>query len=213
MRTLRHAAKRLAAPFIGLRPYPSLQPSRLYLWLDVLARCAALPGDVVEVGCFEGGTSALAFVFLKEIGHPKRYLALDTFGGFVPAQFDADVARGTRASLRRMFGRNSMAYVRWMLDRWYCRELELVAADIATAPDAVLPERVAAGLVDVDLEQPTLAALERLLPRLSPGGILLVDDCDEGNPFAGARIAYHDFVRAHGIPERYQHGMGVVAPA
>ena len=48
--------------------------------------------------------------------------------------------------------------------------------------------------------------LRRVAARLSPGGVVLVDDCDPGNDYPGAMRCYRRFVREQNRPM----SMGVV---
>jgi O-methyltransferase len=204
--------KRLLAPVIYRRPVPELPAERLYLYLDALKRTRDLPGAVVEVGCFQCGTSAWAAGMLRGIGVEREYICVDTFGGFVGDQFSDDVRAGTDVSHRLGFSANSRALVQRLLDQWHLPEIILLQADIVALPGERLPDRIAVALVDVDLEAPTLAALEKIFPALVQGGVILVDDCadDPTNPFRGARIGFQRFVAKQHLPERYVFGMGVI---
>jgi predicted O-methyltransferase YrrM len=86
----------------------------------------------------------------------------------------------------------------------------LVQGDIARLPINLLPEPVSAALIDVDLAVPVEAALERLWPRLSPGGILLVDDCPPVCDWK-ARVAAERFFRRHRLEPSWRCDMGVIA--
>ena len=48
------------------------------------------------------------------------------------------------------------------------------------------------------------------MPRLAPGGIVLVDDCPPSHSWAGARKGYERFVTEAGLPEEYFMDMGIV---
>jgi len=207
---LRTSLKRLLAPVLYEHPIPELPPERMYAYLDALWRTRDLPGAVVEVGCFQCGTAAWAHRMTTAAGIRRRYVCVDTFAGFPEDQFDRDVALGTSPAHRRGFRANSRALVEDLLDRWSCSAIELVEGDIAALPEAALPQQVAVALVDVDLEAPTYAALDRLCSRLSSGGCILVDDCsaDHANPFRGARLGYQRFTSERGLLERYAFGMG-----
>lgn len=207
---VRVRVSRFFAQVFVRKPEAVLQPERLYVYLDALWKRRDLPGAVVEVGCYRGGTSLLANRFLRRSGFPHRYVAYDTFGGFVDEQFRCDLGHGTPRLFRRNFADNSLGIVRRALDRYDGADIELVQGDICTLPDAALPEHVVVGLVDVDLDVPVHRALERLLPRLVKGGTLLVDDCPENYSWAGARIGYKRFVDAHGMSERYSMGLGII---
>ena len=210
--TIRERVKRVLEPVLYRRPVPELPPERLYLFCDALWQSRALPGTVVEVGCFQCGTSAWAFSMLKAIGVNRSYLGIDTFRGFNSEQFLRDAQWGTSPIKARGFQANSRVLVERMLQRWDCSAIQLIEADIVDMPASLLPDRIAVALVDVDIEAPTRAALEKLHPLMVPGGTILVDDCDKdpANPFRGARVAYERFVAEHGLPERYLFGMGCV---
>ena len=192
------------------RPVSSLAPERLYAYLDALWKRRELDGAVVEIGCYLGGTAALAHEFLRNIGHAKQYVCVDTFSGFVSDQFAWDQRTGTSARYRREFSVNSLETVQKLLLHYGCGAIELLQADIAQLPPSDLPEAIAVCLIDVDLEVPVYAALERVLPRLVDGGTILVDDCDVGSRFGGARIGYSRFVTEQGLPEKYSLGFGEV---
>jgi O-methyltransferase len=194
------------------RPMPELTPAHLFLYLDTLWRTRSVPGTVLEVGCFQCGTSAVAFQMLREAGIEREYMCVDTFGGFVDSQFTHDEKVGTTGSLRHGFTFNSRRLVERFLRRWNVPQIKLVESDIVALPASALPEQIAVALVDVDLEVPIYAALEKIYPRLAAGGAILVDDCspDAANPYRGARLGYRRFVEQHQLPERYVFGMGVL---
>jgi O-methyltransferase len=191
-------------------PVSNLRPERLYSYLDHLWRRRELDGAIVEVGCFMGGTAEIAWKMLSSTGYTKRYVCIDTFGGFVPAQFDRDRQLGTPETLREGFVMNSRPLVRRVLNLHDAGAVELVEGDIAQVNGRALPDRVIACLSDTDLYEPTRATLEKVYPRLAPGGVILVDDCNEDNPFRGAWRAYAEFVAAEGLPRRLEFGMGVI---
>jgi O-methyltransferase len=207
-----HPRLKGALTLILPHPIPEIAPEHLYLYLDALSRTRGVSGAVVEVGCFQCGTSAWAIRMLRALGVAREYVCVDTFGGFVDSQFTHDAERGTAPSLKHGFTFNSPWLVRRFLERWGVPEIKLVEADVVALPADALPARIAVALVDVDLEEPTFSALEKIYPRLAAGGSIVVDDCgiDPANPYRGARVGFQRFVAAHGLPERYVFGMGVV---
>lgn len=207
--------RRLLRPWLYRYPPFDLQPERLYLWTDALMRARETPGAIVEVGCSLGGTAAWCDRMLRQSGVNKRYICVDTFGGFVEHQFTADLAFGTSREVRRAFGANSVKLTRRVVDGLGAPDVELIPGDIASLSADRLPARIAACLIDVDLYQPIYAALEMVWPRLSPGGTILVDDCSENEThYKAAREAYRRFVTVLGLAEEYRFSMGVLtAPA
>src|ERR687893_2346276 len=114
-RTVRQAVLKRRPWAIYGTPVTSLAPERLYWYLHTLWQTRAVEGAVVEIGCWLGGTSALASGFLQRTGHGKRYVAIDTFAGFVPEQFDRDPAP---EGYRSTFNGSSLEMVRALLDHW-----------------------------------------------------------------------------------------------
>ena len=201
-------ALRAVAPVAMRNPVSGLATMRLYCYLDELYRTREIDGAVVEVGCHLAGTSALAYRFLRQIEVKRRYLCIDTFSGFVKQQFDDDVKAGVPASNGRLFAHNSTGLVRQLLKLYGTEEIELLEADVCTMAPEALPEQVAVALVDVDLAVPIRASLDALYPRMTPGGVMLVDDCPEVTSWVGARQEYLRWVGDHGIEADFAFGFG-----
>jgi O-methyltransferase len=193
------------------RPAGSLQPERLYAYLDALWQRRELEGTIVEVGCWIAGTSALAWKMLERTGYPHRYLAIDTFSGFPSEQFERDVALGTPEPDKHIFDANSPEMVRQLLEHWDAPGVELLQADIAKLEPEHLPSPISVALVDVDLELPVHESLKKIWPRLEAGGLIMVDDCPEQTTWVGARRGYRRFMEGLGLEERYFMGMGLVS--
>ncbi|MEM7624098.1 MAG: TylF/MycF/NovP-related O-methyltransferase [Planctomycetota bacterium] len=71
---------------------------------------------------------------------------------------------------------------------------------------------VSFALLDFDLYRVTKNCLPQLYEQLSPGGVIVVDDCDTGGTrWDGSAQAYREFVREQGLTELIVHGkLGVV---
>jgi O-methyltransferase len=209
---MRAATKQLlkrAFPTVFFRhPRTTLEPERLYAFLDAIWTQRDVEGSVVEVGCYLGGTAALGSRMMENLGISKRYVVIDTFTGFVPDQFERDVARGVSERRRDDFRADEQT-VRRLLRFWGAPDVEVVKADVATLDENDLPDTISLALVDVDLEVPTYEGLRRVMSRLSPSGLVLVDDCNERSEWTGAKRGYQRFVHDHGLPEEYHFGMGV----
>lgn len=203
------AAKSLLSPLLFRYPPIGLQPERLYFWSRALLETAELEGTVVEIGCALGGTAAWSSRMLSQVGHPKPYVCIDTFSGFVDAQFTVDAERGTNADDRYLFSANSMKLTERVLRQHGAVDVSLIQADVTVLEADSLPDPIIACLVDVDLADPVEVALEKIFPRMAAGGIILVDDCPEAYNWK-ARIGYDAFVKRHGLAHEIAYGMGVV---
>ena len=197
-------------PLIYRYPPIGLGAERLYLYFHYLIACKDVPGDIVEIGCNLGGTAAMARNLTKSFAIDKRYLCFDTFDGFIEQQFSKDVELGTPAGARHMFSGNSRNLVAKILKRHHAEDVTLIEGDIATIPDSKLPQSCSVVLLDVDLAEPVYQALRRFWPRLSPGGVILVDDCPEGSQWK-ARVGYSRFCQENRLDEQYNLSMGIVS--
>lgn len=197
-------------PKLQWSPAPGLEPERLYVYLDTLYRKRDLDGSIVEIGAYRCGTAAIAFEFMKNIGRSMPYVCVDTFSGFVPEQFDHDVQLGTPGNMRPLFSGNSLGLVQKLLTNYGCEEIELIDADIVSLDAGALPDKISVLLLDVDLYDPTYVGLRKCYPKVTKGGIVLVDDCLELTSWKGAWQAYKRFCGESGLPESYLMGMGQI---
>jgi len=211
--SIRYGLKRLTRnallPLLYRYPPFVLAPERLYLFMHHLIETRDVPGAVVEIGCNLGGTAVIARRMLERLSIDKPYVCIDTFDGFVEGQFATDVELGTPVRDQHLFSGNSRELVSRIMQRHGCGDVQLVQGDVAKVPDTDLPDQCSGILADVDLTEPTYVSLQRFWPRLSPGGFILVDDCQEDGSWK-ARGGYSQFCREHGLPEQYRYGMGIL---
>ena len=69
-------------------------------------------------------------------------------------------------------------------------------------------------LLDVDLYLPIKQCLPRIYGNMSPGGIIVVDDCESEQLYDGAMQAYEEFVADIRVPKKVECGkLGVIHKA
>jgi predicted O-methyltransferase YrrM len=165
-----------------------------------LVSVTRLPGDICEFGVGSGATSALLANELRGTG--KVLWLYDTFAG-LPAPTAEDELIDDVDQLGSMAayqGRMSHAQAE-VLDRLRNIGVSSEAFRIVTGlfdetiADERLPEQVCFAYVDFDFYAPIRAALEKLLPRMSPKGIIVVDDY--GYFSNGAQKAVDQFLSAY----------------
>jgi len=206
MNLLKYYTKFLFKPLIYRFPPIMIQPERLMLWQQTLIATEEVDGEVVEIGCYLGGTAAVSKKMMGNLGNHKPYRVYDTFAGFVAGQWKADYGTTSRTG---DFSSNSTALTRWVLDRHGGKDVAIHKGDIATLPDHELPKAISACLLDVDLGDPIYIGLTRIFPLLQPGGTVLVDDCIEGDWYK-ARVGYERFMKELGRSPIYKFGMGIL---
>ena len=194
--------------FIGYRYSYSFSPRQLSFLTVCIDRTAALTGGIAEIGCFLGYTSIFLNVHMNEERIEKPYYALDTFSGFVPEQLEYErAARGKApvfALMRTAFTGNSQALFDRQLAWNGITRVRSIRAD-AAAFDYASIGPLSFALIDVDLYIPVLRALEKVVPLMQPGGMVVVDDCTPGQYYDGALQAYTEFTAGRGLPFKVVH--------
>jgi hypothetical protein len=186
-------------------PYTMTSVERMYaLWQAAghVAR-SGVPGDYVECGVWRGGSSMLAALTFAEAAEPDRRLWLyDTFEGMTePTErdraFDSATPISDDWSSYRTETGSSLAYASLGEVKANMQQagippdrLEYVAGRVEETIPARAPEQIALLRLDTDWYESTRHELEQLYPRLSPGGVLIVDDYGH---WAGAREAVDEF--------------------
>jgi len=178
---------------------------RMYALYQALrhVHAADIEGDVVECGVWRGGSSMLAALTLDSLGDRERSLWLyDTFAGMPPpSEVDRSIdgeraaallerpgtaGEGTRAAAGLDEVKANLAATGYPNDR-----LQFVEGMVEDTIPAVAPERISVLRLDTDWYESTRHELEHLWPRLSPGGVLIVDDYGH---WQGARQAVDEFL-------------------
>jgi Macrocin-O-methyltransferase (TylF) len=142
-----------------------------------------VPGDVVEVGVFKGtGLALLAkLMLIHEPGSAKRLIGFDVFD--TPLCLDND----DKEQMDKLYVESSFTGIRpatcaQMIENagFDKRRLDLVAGDVVQTCAEYTTQnpgfRISFLLLDLDVEKPTLAALEALWPRVTRGGIVVFDE-------------------------------------
>ncbi|OYX97371.1 MAG: macrocin O-methyltransferase [Hyphomicrobium sp. 32-62-53] len=160
-----------------------------------------IPGDLIETGVWRGGCCILMKGVLAANGDTSRrvYVA-DSFDGLPPpdaaaypvdAGLDLSIHRElavSEAEVRRNFSLYGLLDDRVVTVPGFFRDT-LPKLDV---------EELALMRLDGDLYESTILALAALYPRLSPGGIVIVDDY---GCLAQCARAVDDYRATHGIEE------------
>lgn len=168
------------------------------------------PGDLVECGVYRGGSSMAAALALRAQGDLTRRLWLfDTFEGMTePTALDVKLKNGAAAAAKFEALRTGANSADWcaapieqvernMRSTGYPAEnLRIVKGPVEETLLRDIPDRIALLRLDTDWYTSTRIEMERLYPRVSQGGVLIVDDY---NSWAGARQAVDEYLHSRGI--------------
>lgn len=167
-----------------------------------------VPGDFVECGVWKGGSMMAVARTLLEIGDTTRRLYLfDTFEGMPPpADVDCDF-RGESATdiLAREERERSIYWAYAPIEEvrrnlaatgYPADKLVFVQGKVEDTIPVQAPDRIALLRLDTDWYESTRHELVHLYPRLSAGGVLLIDDYGH---WSGARRAVDEYLADHDL--------------
>ena len=166
---------------------------RFLAMYELFKRILPVKGSIIECGVFRG-FGLMSWAKLSAILEPenltRRIYGFDTFAGFPSVHGTKDVsALSTSGNKVGDLAAGSYDELRSLLaeydkDRYlgHIPKVELVKGDIAkTLPKFVESNQhllVSLLYLDADLYEPTLAALEHVVPRMPKGAIIAFDELD-----------------------------------
>ena len=178
---------------IGLRRLTQLQEATR----DVLAR--GVPGDFIECGVWRGGACILMRAALDVYGDKQRCVwAADSFEG-LPRPNVAAYPRDAWWSKANVDVASSLSLVKRNFEMygWLDDRVKFLPGWFKDTLPAAPIEHLAILRIDADMYEGTREALQFLYPKLSPGGIVIVDDY----AVPTCKPAVDDYRREHHITE------------
>jgi O-methyltransferase len=183
----------------------SSSDERLFATLMACQYVAArrIPGDFVECGVWRGGNSILAADVFRRAGAAKAVWLYDTFAGMTPPSA-ADVNYAGEAAQAKFTASQKADHNEWCyapfeeVEGHFARAglmsggVKFVKGDVAVtlADPLQLPQSICVLRLDTDWYESTRLELEVLFPRLTPGGVLILDDYGH---WGGARQAVDEY--------------------
>lgn len=166
-----------------------------------------VPGSIIEAGCALGGSS----IVLASCKSPDRPQYVHDVFGMIPPPGPADgpdvherYATITSGASEGLDGDTYYGYLPDLKTRveqtFEQYGLPLSANNVHLVAGLVqdtlrVTEPVALAHIDVDWFEPVLVCLERIVPRLSPGGCLVIDDY---RSWSGCQRAVDQFLKQNG---------------
>lgn len=187
-----------------VQPYTLTPPERIMALCDAVRYIVrnGIEGTIVECGVWRGGSMMAAASTLVELGASDRELYLfDTFTEFPkPEARDRHAwADGTPDELYEtitthpVFAHIPIEQVRALVESTGhpSERIHIIQGLVEDTIPERAPERIALCLLDTDWYRSTKHELEHLYERISPGGVLIIDDYGE---YEGARDATDEFL-------------------
>jgi O-methyltransferase len=191
-----------------VKPYTMTSVERGYaLWCGVeYVLKQDIPGCFVECGVWRGGSTMLMVLAMMRFGTVNREIFMfDTFMGMPPpTEKDVDLDGRTAASLMQgEYGATTAELVQAAVPYTAVRKaiestgvdmrlVRMVKGDVKITLARTQTLAISLLRLDTDFFDSTLAELEQLYPRVSQGGVLIIDDYGH---WQGSREAVETYFR------------------
>lgn len=191
-------------------PFTMTSPERVFAIKNAVEYVIKndIAGDIVECGVWKGGSMMAVALTLLNLGTKRRLHLFDTFEGMTsPTQVDRSIFGQQATQLLEEEDKSHSL-------TWAYSPLEEVKANLrSTGYDESLityvkgpveetipanaPVTISVLRLDTDWYASTRHELVHLFPRLSAGGVLIIDDYGH---WEGARKAVDEFIAATNLP-------------
>ncbi|MFO8042223.1 MAG: TylF/MycF/NovP-related O-methyltransferase [Alkalispirochaeta sp.] len=154
-----------------VRDYTMLDQARLYELWELTQQALKVPGAILEVGTWRGGSAALMGLRSRELRGDRPLIIADTFAGVAKAGSRDPYYRGGEHA------DTDLDTVSAFLHSLHLQNFRLLSG---VFPDEtahhVSNETIALCHIDVDVYRSARGVFEWVLPRIPPGGIIVFDD-------------------------------------
>jgi hypothetical protein len=191
---------------LRVRPYTMTSEERILAAIRATEYVALnrIPGAIVECGVWRGGSMmAMAITLLKLQREDIPLYLFDTFAGMTePTRVDGQavhdkwMANQTDTHNNWVFASLADVQNNMYSTDYDRRLLHFVEGKVEDTIPATAPGEIALLRLDTDWYESTRHELEHLFPRLSRGGVLIVDDYGH---FEGCRKAVDEYVQKNGL--------------
>ncbi len=185
------------------QPFTMTSPERLFALCEAVRYVVRnnIPGSIVECGVWKGGSMMAVAKCLQSLNESRLLYLFDTFSGMTaPDPIDKDLAGQSAAELLVKSAKDSWVRAESSLQdvqsnfRRTGYNAQLVTYVVGPVEETIPndnPDKIALLRLDTDWYASTAHELHHLYPRLSEGGILIIDDYGHWN---GARKAVDEFI-------------------
>lgn len=194
-----------------VQPYTMTSPERIRALCSATRYIeqAGIQGAIVECGVWRGGSMMAVARTLMCLGKQDRDLYLfDTFEGMSePGVHDVattgetarellDRAPRTQEDLVWCYAPLERVKLAMFLTSYPAARMHFIPGRVEDTIREAAPDRIALLRLDTDWYESTRHEMEQLFPRLSRGGVLILDDYGH---WQGARRAVDEYFLEHGV--------------
>lgn len=195
-----------------VRPFTQTSPERLFALCEAVKYITVnnIPGDIVECGVWRGGSMmAVAHMLLRLQDTSRNLYLFDTFEGMPPPtendlSYDGTPAAKLLANSKKedatsLWCKASLDEVRQAVNGvgYDPQQIYYIKGQVEDTIPSNAPDTIALLRLDTDWYESTRHELAHLFPRISEGGVIIIDDYGH---WQGARRAVDEYIAAHKIP-------------
>jgi hypothetical protein len=195
-----HSQTEFARLYRTIRPYTMSGHVRLQALYDAVRHVIAtdVPGALVECGTARGGSAALMGLTTQCLGADRTVWVFDTFEG-IPAPTAADPDWQIAQTYTGSFAATVDEVEALLKQLNILQNYKLIKGLLQTTLSTCGLEAIALLHLDCDWYDSMRCCLEQLYDRVSPGGIIQIDDYGH---WKGAKKAVDEFLRDRKISGR-----------
>jgi hypothetical protein len=171
--------------------------------IDLLERTRQVDGDVAECGVFRGASLTAMALYAAQQGIDKTFHGFDSFEGFAPGISKDLLLGGAPLSCKLPGGMSETSYqlVSAKAKALQLRNVRLYKGYFEQTLSQCANRFFSLVHLDCDAYDPYVECLEFFYPRLSPGGVILLDEYNDP-AWPGCNRAVDAYLA--GRPERLQ---------
>lgn len=198
--------------YLKCKPYTMTSLARMYSVYKATQYIIKnqIPGDIVECGVWKGGSMMVSALTLKNLGNKEKKIFLyDTYEG-MSEPTKKDIALTSKVDVQKKWknsqkkDQNDWCYSslkevkkNLSLTGYPQDKLTFAKGKVEETIPRTIPEKISLLRLDTDWYESTYHELVHLFPRLSSGGILIIDDYGY---WKGAKEAVDKYFKEQRIP-------------
>ena len=190
----------------GVIPHPTPQPigaANINNLIKLLEQTRNIAGDVAECGVYQGASLVSMAVWATQQNVKKTFIGYDSFEGFEDSIVKDQQMGGADIECKRPGGMNETSYelVANKVKAFGLQNVQLRKGFFKDTLPRESASRFSMVHLDCDTYQAYSECLNFFYPRMSPGGVILLDEYNDP-PWPGCNSAVDEFLA--GRPEPLQ---------
>jgi O-methyltransferase len=158
-------------------PYANLKRYNLLIFANMVKNNNC-EGAICEFGVFNGYTFSL---LINLFGKNVKYCGYDSFEGLSKPQNEDNIDYDGCCAGNMARGIDTVTNHLKIFNNITEYDINLYKGWVSDTVPLYIPEKISFAHVDVDLYEPTNHILENIIPRMSKGGIIIIDDYLDNN--------------------------------